>query len=120
MMLIGDEVFANERTIIVMGTPRSSASIVSGVLGRLGLFIGDRAVVPVYEDHRLCEAFEGTIDEQSATIISKYNEQHSQWDFKGPPALNDLPKIHSAVRNPVQSKYANMPFHKDLRSSPSY
>lgn len=93
----------DKRTIVVVGTPRSGTSLVAGSLAHLGLFMGDKAVAPVYEDHRLCKAFEGDskTDEDPSDILHEYNEANDVWGFKRPAALHYLQTIHDTVRNPI-------------------
>jgi hypothetical protein len=49
---------AEERTIVVLGTARSGTSLAAGVLSHLGVFMGDNARAPVFEDTRLAHHFE--------------------------------------------------------------
>lgn len=90
-----------EKTIIVVGVARSGTSVLSGVLHHLGVFMGDKAVEPVYEDVRLAGAFESNQLDEAKTIIQEYNEHHSTWGLKRPGSLIYLEPLLKLTRNPV-------------------
>lgn len=105
---------AHQRTLIVLGTARSGTSLAAGVLHHLGLFMGEMASAPVYEDTRLAEATESawlapTTEIQGSShhlkctqaIIDEYNSAHHVWGWKRPSSLHYLDKLHGEIRNPV-------------------
>lgn len=92
---------ANEKTVIVIGTGRGGTSMVAGVLNALGVFMGDLACAPVFEDRNLAGAYESKNTKLAMDIIQDYNTRFSTWGFKRPSALSYLPKLIKSTRNPV-------------------
>lgn len=88
------------RTVIVVGYARGGTSIVAGALSALGVFMGSKVRVPVYEDALLANAFESNDEARMEEIIAEYDATHRVWGFKRPSVLNYLPMVHSKVRNP--------------------
>ena len=89
------------KTIIVVGVARSGTSLFSGVLHHLGVFMGEKACDPVFEDFRLAEAFESNKHDEAKAIIEEYNNHHSTWGWKRPGSLNYLDSFIKLARNPV-------------------
>jgi hypothetical protein len=59
--LLGDASVAlqdTEKTLIVLGAPRGGTSALAGALDKLGVFMGDNADGPVYEDLELASRME--------------------------------------------------------------
>ncbi len=90
-----------EKTVIVIGTGRGGTSIVAGVLNSLGVFMGDLACAPVFEDRKLADAYESKNAKLAMDIIYDYNTRFSIWGFKRPNSLFYLPKLIKYTRNPV-------------------
>lgn len=90
-----------EKTVIVIGTGRGGTSIVAGVLNSLGVFMGDLACAPVFEDRKLAGAYESKNNKLAFDIICDYNTRFSIWGFKRPSCLFYLPKLIKCTRNPV-------------------
>lgn len=90
-----------EKPIVIIGPPRGGTSMVAGALAFLGVFMGDRAAAPVYEDVRLSKAFE-LKDFDSVEIIAKeYSAIHGRWGWKRPSAINYLSDVNKSLHNPV-------------------
>ncbi|MFM2091611.1 MAG: hypothetical protein RLZZ127_2100 [Planctomycetota bacterium] len=72
-------------TVLVLGAARGGTSLVAGVLHHLGLFMGDAACPPVFEDVRLAGAIEKGAD--ASKVIADYDRKHRLWGFKRPDTL---------------------------------
>jgi adenosyl cobinamide kinase/adenosyl cobinamide phosphate guanylyltransferase len=90
-----------ETTVVVLGVARSGTSMVASVLQRLGVFLGDQAVAPVFEDVRLATALESKDASAVAAIVREYDERHPMWAFKRPSAIDHVAQIERAFRKPV-------------------
>jgi hypothetical protein len=82
-------------SVVVLGTARGGTSMVSGALHHLGVFMGDHAKAPVYEDVALGEAIEKRREEDIRRIVDVYSSKHHLWGFKRPSAVYHLPDIAS-------------------------
>lgn len=89
------------KTVIVVGVARGGTSFLSGVLHKLGVFMGDQACAPVYEDVRLAQAFEAGNLDNAKTIIEEYNGRYNIWGFKRPVSVGYLNRLVKIVENPV-------------------
>jgi hypothetical protein len=88
-------------TILVIGVARGGTSLAAGVLHRLGLFMGDLARSPVFEDVKLAGALEGASRADPAAIIADYDSRHPRWGFKRPDTLaKSLSDLLKRFRNP--------------------
>ena len=56
--VIGEAINAKSARIVVVGTARGGTSMVAGALAKLGLFMGEKAVAPTFEDILLSTNFE--------------------------------------------------------------
>jgi hypothetical protein len=88
------------RPIIVVGTARSGTSMIAGALDKLGIFMGDQAKPPVYEDLRLSDAIEAKNIELSREIIADYTSRNKMWGWKRPSSLNYLTGIDKLFNKP--------------------
>lgn len=86
--------------IVVVGTARGGTSMIAGALAKLGVFMGDRAAPPVYEDVRLSEAFEKKDDESIKSITSEYSINHERWGWKRPSSINYLEYVEKQIDSP--------------------
>ncbi|PLY14737.1 MAG: hypothetical protein C0631_09435 [Sedimenticola sp.] len=91
---------SSEKTLIVVGIARGGTSLAAGALSHLGVFMGEAAHSPVFEDLRLSSAFENNDITAIYSIVSSYNVQHKTWGWKRPSVVNYLSSVHEAVRNP--------------------
>lgn len=98
---LGPPVPAGAKTIVVLGVARGGTSMVASVLERLGIFLGDQAVAPVYEDVRLATALEASDAELVRGIVDEYDAAHPVWGFKRPGAIDYLERLHASLRSPV-------------------
>lgn len=89
------------KTIVVLGVARGGTSMVASVLRELGIFLGDQAMAPVFEDVRLAEAIEAGDTARCRTIIAEYDAGHSVWAFKRPGLIDHLAAVTPLFRNPV-------------------
>lgn len=86
--------------VVVIGTARGGTSLIAGVLNKLGVFMGDRASPPVYEDVRLSEAIEAKDVVLARRIIAEYRGSHAKWGWKRPSAIECLNKVDSLFGAP--------------------
>ncbi len=86
--------------ILVVGTARGGTSMVAGVLERLGVFMGDQAESPVYEDVRLSKALEAANFDEVKEISNEYSEIYCKWGWKRPSIVNYLDTVDSLLESP--------------------
>ncbi|GAB3483139.1 hypothetical protein [Polaromonas eurypsychrophila] len=98
--VIGKMVNKN-KPIIVVGTARGGTSMVAGVLAKLGIFMGDKAVAPVYEDTRLSKAFEDNDEVQIDKIINEYSVKNAKWGWKRPSSIEYLKYADDKFNSPI-------------------
>lgn len=100
---IGDKtaVTRPEKTLVVVGIARGGTSLISGSLHHLGVFVGQAATAPVFEDLYLSQPMEQNDDVKLQQIIASYNQQHAVWGFKRPNIINHLEKMHQYFKNPI-------------------
>ena len=98
---VGQDVPPGEKTIVVVGAARSGTSIVAGVLKKLGIFMGDQAVPPVFEDVRLAALLESSQFEAAAEVVKEYDQRAAVWGFKRPGIIRVIDEMHALLRNPV-------------------
>lgn len=89
-----------KRPIIVVGTARGGTSMIAGALAKLGVFMGDRAVSPVYEDVRLSESFENRDFDLAKSIIDEYSSKYEKWGWKRPSAIDYLDVVEKTMDSP--------------------
>jgi hypothetical protein len=98
---LGEPVPRGAKTIVVIGVARGGTSMVASVLERLGVFLGDQAAAPVFEDVRLASAIEAKDETLSRSIVDEYDAGHSLWAFKRPSLIDHLSTAKKLFRNPV-------------------
>lgn len=100
--VIGDKnaIAQKEKTIVVIGVARGGTSLIAGTLHHLGVFMGENATSPVFEDTHLAFAIEKS-PEDLPTIIDKYNGSNPVWGFKRPSTIECLDFLHDKLRNPI-------------------
>lgn len=89
-----------KRPIVVIGTARGGTSMIAGALAKLGVFMGDRAVAPVYEDVRLSEAFEKRDFDLVKIIIDEYSSKYEKWGWKRPSSIDYLDIVERTIDSP--------------------
>ena len=76
--------------ILVLGSARGGTSMVAGVLAKLGIFLGEGAVSPVYESNELSGRLLGRSDRKAKSAVAELNANHALWAWKRPAAVYDL------------------------------
>jgi len=89
------------RTLIVLGAPRGGTSAIASILRELGVFLGDNATAPVYEDLELASRLERESEESASAKIEDYNQRHNVWGFKRPGLAFTIDQHHKLFRNPI-------------------
>jgi hypothetical protein len=95
------EAIQKEKPVVVIGTARGGTSMVAGALAKLGVFMGDLAEPPVYEDLRLAAAIEQGKISLAAEIIEAYSLEHRHWGWKRPSAIDSLDLLNDLFGSPV-------------------
>jgi hypothetical protein len=93
---------------IVVGLARGGTSSVASALHELGIFMGDLACSPNYEDRKLIAcipsekrlSLKGRDWSKFEATLREYDRQYDWWGFKYPSLHGDLEKIHQMLRNP--------------------
>ncbi len=71
------------KTVIVLGVPRGGTSMVTGVLARLGIYMGpEYKLAPFYENRQLDSCVKERNRSKAKKIIAGYNAAHSVWGVK--------------------------------------
>lgn len=86
-----------EGPVVVVGAARGGTSMLSGVLGHLGIFLGEGARPPVYEEIPLSQCFESADFAQARAIRDQYNARGTQWAWKRPSAIRRLDKVEEIL-----------------------
>ena len=86
--------------IVVVGTARGGTSMLAGALAKLGVFMGERAVPPVYEDVHLSTAFEDRDHDQVSRIVNEYGKNYARWGWKRPSAIAYLDDVERLLPEP--------------------
>ncbi len=101
VVVIGDPSMAKTNATVVVGTARGGTSMVAGSMAILGVFMGDQARAPVFEDTRLSDCFENNRIDDAINVASEYSEAHNKWGWKRPSSidrLGDVPQIFGDTR----------------------
>lgn len=101
--VVGDELFsvAKGHPVIVVGTARGGTSMVAGCLHHLGVFMGDKAHPPVYEDVLLAQALEAGDIEQARQVVDRYKAMNRPWGWKRPSSIDYLPAVDEVFEQPA-------------------
>jgi len=86
--------------VVVVGTARGGTSMVAGALAHLGVFMGDAAVAPVYEDTRLSAAFESADDQAVEAILERYASSAHRVGWKRPSSIDQLERVDRLFGKP--------------------
>lgn len=105
------------RTICVLGLPRSGTSMVSSIMHNLGIFMGDDARAPTFEDGLLKRVFDLKDDVAFTEIVDKYDARHEMWGFKLPRATYDVSRAIASVRNPALIVVFREPLSVQIRKN---
>ncbi len=90
-----------EKTLVVLGTARGGTSAIAGALDKLGLFTGDSAGPPVYEDLLLSSKIESGSADDIKAVIEDYNQRYPIWAYKRPRLLYHIEEVYTYFRNPI-------------------
>jgi len=102
--IIGDaneELRRQPRTLVVLGVSRGGTSATAGILGQLGVFMGNSGKAPMYEDLFLNRAVVNDSSAETEQRIEQYNTRHPVWGFKGVVLNRDLARYHRMFRSPM-------------------
>ncbi|MGM0988739.1 MAG: hypothetical protein ACQEXI_17420 [Pseudomonadota bacterium] len=91
---------AHARQVVVIGAARGGTSLVAGALHHLGVYLGEKASPPVFEDVKLAGAIEGGSLGDARKVARKYGKDHPVWAFKRPSMIDDLSLIEKVFDNP--------------------
>jgi len=91
---------APDAPVVVVGTARGGTSMVAGALAHLGVFMGDAAVAPVYEDTHLSAAFESADDQAVEAILQKYAGTGRHVGWKRPSSIDQLERVDRLFGKP--------------------
>ncbi|MGB5468627.1 MAG: sulfotransferase [Sedimenticolaceae bacterium] len=100
LLLLTPSTDSRRRTLVVMGLARSGTSMIAGCLHELGIFMGDQAPPPVYEDMAMSAAVEAGDIATVQRIVRQYNRQHAIWGWKRPASLHHIADLHATLRDP--------------------
>ena len=98
--VVGENYDSEKKPIVVVGVARGGTSLVAGALSHLGVFMGDRAMAPVFEDVRLSEHFESKDLFAAKRVVDEYTEMHDLWGWKRPSSLNYLQDVDTLLDSP--------------------
>ncbi len=86
--------------IIVTGAARGGTSAVAAALDALGIFLGDGAARPNFEDPHLARAFHDRDWRRFAARAAAYESRHPLFAWKLPNVAAQLPRIHQLFARP--------------------
>jgi hypothetical protein len=89
-----------QKTIIVVGIPRSGTSMVASALECMGVFMGQYIDQAVYEDIAIAHALESGDLPKLEGLIESRNRSHRVWGFKRPTAFKIMESFVQYFRNP--------------------
>ncbi len=101
-LVLGESTAAEEkpRTLVILGVSRGGTSATAGILGQLGVFMGNSGEPPMYEDLFLNRAVTSGDDASFTGRIADYNQRYPVWGFKGTILNRDLARYHALFRHP--------------------
>ncbi|MEJ5992456.1 sulfotransferase [Ramlibacter sp. PS3R-8] len=91
---------STSKAVVVVGVARGGTSMVAGSMMHLGVFMGDRANPPVFEDMRLSTAFEQKDWEAAKAVAAAYSGSHAVWGWKRPWSVDHLDDVHRVLDAP--------------------
>jgi hypothetical protein len=89
----------SEKTVIVMGVPRSGTSMIASALRGIGISLGDILDGAVMEDLELASALEANDEAALAFLIERRNSRYPIWGFKRPDAFRKMETFEQCFRN---------------------
>jgi hypothetical protein len=89
-----------EKTIVVLGIPRSGTTMMVKVLESLGVYMGQTKGI-VKEDTKLSKLLEKEEDIKAfKNLVNSRNKKHKVWGWKRPEAFKYIKKFEEIIRNP--------------------
>lgn len=98
--VIGEPSFTRSNAIVVVGTARGGTSMVAGCMAKLGIFLGDQSVPPVFEDVRLSSYFEKNNPHGAKKVAQEYSIRYPIWGWKRPSSIEYLDHVQSVLDAP--------------------
>ncbi|MCC2632546.1 MAG: hypothetical protein K0S48_432 [Ramlibacter sp.] len=96
----GSPADSSSKAVVVVGAARGGTSMVAGSLMHLGVFMGDRAAAPVFEDMRLSPLFEQKDFAGVKAVAAEYSGKHEVWGWKRPWSIDHLDDVHKVLDAP--------------------
>lgn len=87
-------------TIVATGVGRSGTTMVSRILGELGVFMGASLTGPTHEDAEVKQCVKTSDEERFARLCRLRDAGHDVWGFKNPGFRDLLPLWEKHLRNP--------------------
>ncbi len=97
----GDQNIDINHPILIVGVARGGTSLVAGVLAKLGIFMGEKAAPPVYEDTKISQYFENSDYTMVKKIADEYSQKYKRWAWKRPSTINHLKSIDNILNKPI-------------------
>ena len=86
--------------VIVVGINRGGTSAVAATLDALGVFLGQRAAVPNFEDALLADALRQKDWGRFRAVVAQYEAEHAVFAWKHPDSRRHLWRLHRYFANP--------------------
>ncbi len=91
---------SDEKTIVILGIPRSGTTMMAKVLESLGVYMGQTNGV-VKEDTSLSKLLEKEVDINAfKNLVNSRNKKYKVWGWKRPEAFKYIKKFEQIIRNP--------------------
>lgn len=90
---------SGQKTVSIVGVPRSGTSMIASALVSMGIHLGDQVDAAVLEDVEIAKALEASDAEQLEFLIRDRNDQHNIWGFKRPNAFRVIKNFEDSFRN---------------------
>lgn len=97
VVIIGNSSMAKNNATVVVGTARGGTSMVAGAMAKLGVYMGDKARAPVFEDTHLSERFEKNDILGVKSIVKEYSKVHKDWGWKRPSSIDRLNEVFESI-----------------------
>ena len=97
--------------VVVVGVARGGPSMIAGALAKLGVYMGDQAEAPVFEDVLLSNAMEAGNFDLARQISNRYEINHKNWGWKRPSSVEYLNELDD-----ILMPYAYIFIFKDIFS----
>lgn len=88
-----------QKTVVVVGVPRSGTSMIASALRAMGVSLGDVLDNAVMEDIDLSGALDRQDGEGLKQLIAARNSRFDLWGFKRPDAFRNMAAFESLFRN---------------------